>query len=137
MASVQEIAAFCRKKGFIYPSYEIETANIMHELVFKASGHLEHFYDPIIRCTSCNFQERADLFLSNRLKKRVEGLSAEQLTELIKKHKLACPKCSSSFQPVSNFNMMFPLQLGTGTAHKGYLRPETAQSPYVNFKLQY
>ena len=174
MASVQEMAAFCRKKGFIYPSseiygglsglydyghlgtllkknfenswrkhflglqenfYEIEAANIMHELVFKASGHLEHFYDPLVKCSGCDFQERADLFLSSQLKKRVEGLSAEQLTELIKKHKLACPKCSSSFQPVSNLNMMFPLQLGT--AQKGYLRPETAQSPYVNFKLQY
>ena len=115
--------------------YEIETANIMHELVFKASGHLENFYDPIVKCSSCDFQERADHFLSNSIKKRVEGLSAEQLTDLIKKHKLVCPKCKSSFQSVSNQNMMFPLQLGT--TQKGYLRPETAQSPFVNFKLQY
>jgi len=116
---------------------EIEAANIMHENVFKASGHLENFADPIVSCSKCDFSERADHFIQSKTKSRHEGLSPEQLTALIEKHKLVCPKCQSKLKPVSVMNMMFPLQLGTGKGYRGFLRPETAQSPFVNFKLQY
>ncbi|MBS3166348.1 glycine--tRNA ligase [Candidatus Woesearchaeota archaeon] len=116
---------------------EIETANIMHENVFRASGHLENFIDPVVKCSKCEFQDRADHFVEKNVKKRVEGFSLEQLTNLIKKNKLRCPLCKSEFLPVTILNMMFPLQMGVGSAQKAYLRPETAQSPYVNFKLQF
>jgi glycyl-tRNA synthetase len=117
--------------------YELEAANVMHENVFKASGHLENFIDPIVKCSKCDFAERADHFVTTHIKERTEGFSAEQLTKLIVKHKLVCPQCKSYFQPVSVLNMMFPLQMGATTGNRAYLRPETAQSPYVNFKLQY
>jgi glycyl-tRNA synthetase len=117
--------------------FEIETANIMHENVFKASGHLENFIDPILRCSKCEFSDRADHYLQKHLTERVEGLSPEELTKLATKHKLSCPQCKSPFQPVSVMNMMFPLPIGTSSSAKAYLRPETAQSPYVNFKNQY
>ena len=120
------------------PNYfEIETANVMHEKVFKASGHLENFIDPIVNCSKCNFNDRADHFVESHLDKKVEGFSQEQLTELINETGLKCPKCQSNFKPVSVINMMFPLKMGVGSANTSYLRPETAQSPYVNFKLQY
>ncbi len=174
--SAQDIAAFCKKKGFMYPSseiyggiaglydyghlgtklkhnfenlwrdfflglddnfFEIEAANLMHENVFKASGHLENFIDPIVDCSKCDFSERADHFIQAKTKTRHEGLSPEQLTVLIEKNKLVCPKCQSQLKPVSVMNMMFPVQLGTGKGNRAYLRPETAQSPFVNFKLQY
>ncbi|MDP3698812.1 MAG: glycine--tRNA ligase [Nanoarchaeota archaeon] len=174
--SAQDIATFCKKKGFMYPSseiygglaglydyghlgtklkhnferlwrefflslddnfVEIEAANIMHENVFKASGHLENFVDPIVTCSKCDFSERADHFIQAKTKTRHEGLSPEQLTALIEKHKLVCPKCQSKLKPVSVMNMMFPVNLGTGKGNRAYLRPETAQSPFVNFKLQY
>lgn len=117
--------------------HEIETANIMHENVFKASGHLENFIDPIVKCSKCNFHDRADHFLSSKTKQRAEGLSPEQLTQQIQEHQLTCPQCKSPLQPVTVMNMMFPLQLGVGSTQRAYLRPETAQSPYVNFKLQH
>ena len=118
--------------------YEIDAAQIMHQKVFKASGHLEHFVDPVVTCSKCNFSERADHFLSENTKeKHLEGLKPKQYDELIKKHNLKCPKCSSYFQPTQLINMMFPIQLGTQKVSQAYLRPETAQSPYVNFKLQY
>ncbi len=117
--------------------YELEAANVMHENVFKASGHLENFIDPIVKCTKCDFAERADHFVTKHTKERTEGFSAEELTKLILKHKLTCPECKSYLQPVSVLNMMFPLQMGATTGNRAYLRPETAQSPYVNFKLQY
>lgn len=174
--SAQDIAVFCKKKGFMYPSseiyggiaglydyghlgkklkhhfenlwrnfflglndnfFEIEAANIMHENVFKASGHLENFIDPIVDCSKCDFSERADHFIQAKTKTRHEGLSPEQLTKLIEKHNLVCPKCQSKLKPVSVMNMMFPVQLGTGKGNRAFLRPETAQSPFVNFKLQY
>jgi len=118
-------------------SYEIETANIMHENVFRASGHLENFVDPLVNCSKCDFSERADHFLESQLKQRVEGLSPDEYNQKIKENNLACPKCKSEFKPVSVLNMMFPLQMGVGNTSQAYLRPETAQSPYVNFKLQF
>ena len=174
--SAQDVATFCKKKGFMYPSseiyggiaglydyghlgtklkhnfenlwrnfflelndnfFEIEAANIMHENVFKASGHLENFIDPIVHCSKCDFSERADYFIQAKTKNRHEGLSPEQLTKLIEKHDLVCPTCKSKLKPVSVMNMMFPVNLGTGKGIRAYLRPETAQSPFVNFKLQY
>lgn len=174
--SANDLAVFCKKKGFIYPSseiyggvaglydyghlgnflkknfenqwrnyflklsdnfFEIETANIMHENVFKASGHLENFIDPIVKCSQCDFSDRADHFLEREIKERAEGLSTEELDKKIQQNKLSCPKCRSPLQPVSVMNMMFPLQMGVNSNNKSYLRPETAQSPYVNFKLQY
>lgn len=174
--TIKELAIFCKKKGFIYPSseiyggvaglydyghigtllkhnwenlwrryflglddnfFELETANIMHENVFRASGHLENFIDPIVRCSKCDFAERADHFLEKSLHKRQEGLSPEEYTEIINKNKLKCPQCKSELKPVEILNMMFPLQMGAVTSNRAYLRPETAQSPYVNFKLQY
>ncbi|MBI2667031.1 glycine--tRNA ligase [Candidatus Woesearchaeota archaeon] len=170
-----ELAAFCKKKGFMYPSseiygglsgfydyghlgtklkhnfehlwrsfflglndnfHEIETANIAHENVFKASGHLQNFTDPVASCKKCGFHVRADHFLAEHLKRRVEGKTTDEYQELITQNKLGCPQCKSVLT-VSVLNMMFPVKLGVGKVQTGYLRPETAQSPYVNFKLQY
>jgi glycyl-tRNA synthetase len=117
--------------------WEIDAAEIMHENVFKASGHLENFVDPIVKCTKCDFSERADHLVEQSLKKRVEDLSTEELSELIHKNKIACPHCKSALGDVTVMNMMFPLEMGVGSTNKAYLRPETAQSPFVNFKLQY
>ncbi len=116
--------------------FEIETANIMHENVFKASGHIDKFIDPIVKCSKCIFYERADHFLEKSLGKRFEGFNAEQLTKVIIENKIKCPLCKAELLPVSVVNMMFPLMMGAGNS-RAYLRPETAQSPYVNFKLQY
>jgi len=121
------------------PNYfEIDACQIMHHDVFKASGHLEHFLDPILNCSKCDFTERADHFLlENTKEKHLEGLSVKRYDELIKNYKLNCPKCKQALQKIKMVNMMFPLYLGTSQSQIAYLRPETAQSPYVNFKLQH
>lgn len=121
------------------PNYfEIDACQIMHHDVFKASGHIEHFLDPILNCSKCDFTARADHFLlENTKEKHLEGLSVKKYDELINNYNLNCPTCKSELQPVKMINMMFPLYLGTSQSHMAYLRPETAQSPYVNFKLQY
>ncbi len=117
--------------------YEIETASIMPEKVFRASGHLEHFTDLIAKCSRCEFSERADLLVGRESGKRAEGLSKEELDGQIKRLGIKCPKCRSGFRPVEETNLMFSLPFGAGGQQKVFLRPETAQSPYVNFKLQY
>ncbi len=117
--------------------FELETSSIMHEKVFKASGHLDNFIDPLAKCSKCDFVERADYLIEKTLTKRVEGLSPEELTQLITKNKIKCPQCGASFKPVTILNMMFPLNMGATSANRAFLRPETAQSPYVNFKHQF
>ena len=117
--------------------HEIETANIMHEGVFKASGHIDHFKDPVINCSKCQFNDRADHFVEKAAGKRVEDFSVEELNTFVKNNNLKCPKCNSDLKPIEDFNMMFPLQMGVSDTRQAYLRPETAQSPYVNFKLQF
>lgn len=117
--------------------HEIETANVMHEKVFEASGHLKNFIDPIIACSKCSFFARADHFLEEQLGKRYEGLSSEEYDQIVIEKNLTCPSCNSPLKKAAVFNMMFPIQLGVGSNQQAYLRPETAQSPYVNFKIQY
>ncbi|MBR9683228.1 glycine--tRNA ligase [Candidatus Woesearchaeota archaeon] len=118
--------------------YEIDACQIMHHDVFKASGHIEHFLDPVLNCSKCAFFDRADHFLAeNTEEQHLEGLNLKKYDSLIKSHKLKCPKCKSPFQQTKLINMMFPINLGTGQSNTAYLRPETAQSPYVDFKLQY
>lgn len=118
--------------------FEVDCCQVMHHEVFKASGHIEHFLDPTLNCSKCQFTERTDHFLKDNTKeKHLEGLTPKRYDELIKEYNLKCPKCKAAFQPVKLVNMMFPLYLGTSQSNIAYLRPETAQSPYVNFKLQY
>ena len=118
--------------------YEIQPALIMHENVFKASGHLASFADPIAKCGKCGNAERADHIVEAHLKETFEGLSPEGLFKLIKKHGIKCDKCKGEITDVSQLNMMFPLKLGVGKQEKqGYLTPETAQGAYVNFKQMF
>jgi len=172
--TIDEMATFCKRKGFVYPSseiygglsgfwdfghlgtllkknfeniwrsyflglndnfYEIEASEIMPEKVFIASGHLKNFNDIAAKCKKGHI-ERADHLLENNLKKRFEDLSSEEMLDIIKKNKIVCSVCKSAIEYVGPINMMFPIELGVGTTTKAFLRPETAQSPYVNFKTQ-
>ena len=115
--------------------FEIHVSQIMPEEVFKASGHLESFIDPTVKCKKCGSVERADHVLSDKIEGEFEGISLERMSRLIEKHGIRCPKCKGEFAEVGILNMMFPIEIGTGKAKRiGYLSPETAQGAYVNFK---
>ena len=120
-------------------SYEIDSSIILPEQVFIASGHLEHFNDPLIECKTCHFRFRADQFIEDNLKIRAEELTPEEMSDLIKKNKLKCPKCKSwHLGQVKWFNMMFPVSMGAvGIKDLAYLTPETAQSSYLSFKREF
>lgn len=117
--------------------FEISPSLVMKEEVFKASGHLDHFTDPIVKCSKCNFVERADQILEKQLDEKFEGLSKEEMTSLIGKHEIRCPKCGGPLQEVSELNLMFPVEIGTYDKMKAYLRPETAQGSYLNFSREF
>ncbi len=118
--------------------YEIQSSLLMPEEVFKASGHLESFVDPIVKCGKCGNVERADHILESELKETFEGLSPADLMGLIKKHGIKCSKCKGNLESAGELNMMFPVNVGTGKEiRKVYLTPETAQGAYVNFRQMF
>ena len=118
--------------------YEIEDVNILPEQVFHSSGHLKNFNDPLVECNSCKFRFKADELIEDKLNKKTEGLTEKEMEELIKKNKLKCPNCSkATLGSVRWFNMMFDVKVGALGNEVMYLRPETAQSPYLAFKNQF
>jgi len=117
--------------------FEIETSLIMPEKVFQASGHLVSFVDPMAKCKKCGTFHRADHIVEEFLHQSFEGMTAEELTDLIKKNKIKCPKCKGELGDVKVMNMMFPISLGAQEEMRGYLRPETAQGAYVSFLRQF
>jgi len=117
--------------------YEIEGSIIMPENVFKASGHLDNFDDPLAECFKCGTTERADKLIEEKLNRREESATNEELLKILHDNNLNCPKCKSPFEKVTTFNMMFPITYGPKGGQTVYLRPETAQTPYLNFKTQF
>jgi|SRR3989344_4504274 len=115
--------------------FEIQPAEIMHEKVWQASGHVESFVDPVVKCKKCGNIERADKLLEEQLKENFEGISLEELSNVIKNHNLRCIKCKGSLEEVGVLNLMFPITAGNDV--RAYLRGETAQAAYVNFLREF
>jgi len=119
-----------QREGF----FEVETPDITPEKVFIASGHVEKFVDPLVECRKCGARFRADHLVEEALDIDAEGLSAEELTRLIRENGIKCPECGGELSDVWYFNLMFETRIGPYGDQKGYLRPETAQGMFVNFK---
>ncbi len=116
---------------------EIEGSLIMPKDVFKASGHLDNFDDPLAECFKCGTTERADKLIEEKLNRREESATNEELLKILNENNLNCPKCKEKFTKVTTFNMMFPITYGPKGGQTVYLRPETAQTPYLDFKMQF
>ena len=112
---------------------EIDGSQIMSRSVFDASGHLRNFSDPLVECKKCGSIFRADRYLSERMGKPVlEGTSETVLNSMINGNQIRCQNCKGEFKPVTRFNMMF--KVGIGSSHdEAYLRPETCQTIFVDF----
>ena len=116
--------------------YEIQSNNILPEAVFRASGHIENFNDPMTECRKCHFRFRADQFLEDNGIENAGELNIEEMTRRIKEKNLKCPKCGGELSEVKQFNMMFPINVGFDE-EKAYLSPETAQAAYLAFKEEF
>lgn len=117
--------------------YEIDDCNILPKRVFESSGHLKNFTDPLTECEKCHFRFRADQLIEDELKIEVGGLKDDALTKLIKDNKLKCTKCKGNLMAVRFFNMMFDVKVGATGEDVMFLRPESAQSPYLAFKREF
>lgn len=120
----------------------LDSAILMNPRVWVASGHVVNFNDPLIDCKSCKMRHRADKIIEdfnaeNGITAQIEGMSNEALSAYIEEHRVTCPGCGKSdFTPIRKFNMMFKTFQGVteDTSTEIYLRPETAQGIFVNFK---
>jgi len=111
---------------------EVECPEILPKIVWEASGHLERFIDPIIRCKKCNTMIRADKFLQEQLPDQtIDGLSFEDMDKLIEQHGFACLKCDTPFEKIEEYNLMLKTSVGNNVT--AYLRPETATTTYLLF----
>ena len=111
----------------------IEGATIMPEKVLVASGHAARFNDILIGCSKCHTYYRADVLLSDLGITVSEGATSDDIDKAVKENSIRCPKDKGALLPAKAFNMMIDVNLGPEKADKGYLRPETAQSAYINF----
>jgi glycyl-tRNA synthetase len=103
--------------------------------VWEASGHVKNFIDLLVECKRCNAQSRADHVVEDVLKKNIEGMKIEEINALIKQNKIKCPICKKGeLGEVTKFNTMFQTTVGPGKGEIAYLRPETAQVIFSQFK---
>ena len=120
----------------------LDSAVISSSKIWEASGHVASFADAMVDCRQCHSRTRADHLIENYFEKKgkeqkVEGLPLEELSNLIKDNQIPCPVCGSKeLTDARSFNLLFPVHLGilAETADLAYLRGETAQGIFVNFK---
>ncbi|MEM1526260.1 MAG: glycine--tRNA ligase [Ignisphaera sp.] len=117
---------------------EIETPIINPAVVFKASGHEEHFTDYAVECKACHRVYRADHLVEEKLGISAEGLNEQELDKIIKDHGIKCPLCGGELSVVKRFLLLFQTYIGPYSPENlAYLRPEAAQGMFVNFKRVY
>ncbi|MFH1591100.1 MAG: glycine--tRNA ligase [archaeon] len=170
MISIDEMASFCKKKGFVYRTSEIynglagffdfgplgvevknaikrelwqrfvqsnefvvgiDGAIISHPRVWVASGHAASFSDALIEVGKGKEKVRADHLIEDKLDIKTDGMSREEMIKIIRENKLADIK-----EDIQDFNLMFTTNVGPskGDANEAYLRPETAQLIFSDFK---
>jgi len=114
----------------------IDGAIITNPKVWKASGHVDNFEDILVEDTKTQERFRADHLVEDALKIEAHGLKAEDLWKLIQQNNLKSPK-GNPLSPPKQFNLMFNTNIGPiqSDTSRAYMRPETAQSIFINFKL--
>ncbi|MBU1145509.1 MAG: glycine--tRNA ligase [Firmicutes bacterium] len=117
----------------------LDSAILLNPETWVASGHVSGFQDPLMDCKNCKSRHRADKLIENATKGEIDagGWSHTKLYDYIVEHKITCPVCGAlNYTEVREFNMMFKTAQGVVEDSKNelYLRPETAQGIFLNFK---
>ncbi len=120
----------------------LDAAILMNPKTWEASGHLGNFNDPMIDCKECKSRHRADHLIENHFESKgeervVDGMPFDELEKIIKEEGITCPNCGSdNFTEIRQFNLMFKTYQGVteDSTDEIYMRPETAQGIFVNFK---
>ena len=120
----------------------LDAAILMNPETWVASGHVGGFSDPLMDCKDCKSRYRADKLIEDWYHDKgetvtVDGWSADEMSKFIKENNIKCPKCGSmNYTDIRQFNLMFKTFQGVteDSSSQLYLRPETAQGIFVNFK---
>lgn len=112
----------------------IDGSIITHPKVWKASGHVDCFGDVLVEDVKTKARYRADHLIEDALKISTEGMNEEQLWKVIQEKKVKSPQGNELSKP-TQFNLLFPVNVGSVSGHTSYLRGETAQLIFPNFKL--
>jgi glycyl-tRNA synthetase len=127
---------FVTKLGIL----EIESSVIAPGKVFEASGHVDHFKEPMVECSKCNKRFRADHLLEEYAKissTEAEKMSLKEIADALEKHGVKCPECEGTFNQPQQFLTMFETTIGPYAGAVGYGRPEAAQGIFVEFNRLY
>lgn len=127
---------FVRKNKY---NVGLDSSILMNKEVWVATGHVSSFSDPLIDCKKCHARYRADKLIEDFTKGEINGdsMSDEELLAYINEHKIVCPSCGSlDYTNIRKFNLMYKTHQGVIEDNKSevYLRPETAQGIFINFK---
>ncbi len=121
--------------------YGVDSAILMNSKVWEASGHVGGFADPMVECSKCKKRQRADHIQEAFWKKHEHDFShdaSQSVQDFFSGFDIPCPNCENNlrYSKVRQFNMMFQTSIGSveGSDTTVYLRPETAQGMFVNFK---
>jgi len=118
-------------------AYEVDADILMHPRVWKASGHVDSFADPLTDCRECKTRHRADNLINDFSNSSIgDAMTNEEMINYINENKVPCPKCGkTNFTEIRQFKLMFETHRGVTEDAKSvvYLRPENAQGEYVNF----
>ena len=123
----------------------VDCAILMNPQTWVASGHLVGFSDPLMDCRECHERFRADKLIEDFCAEKgmeipggtVDGWTQEQMENFVRENAIPCPSCGKhNFTDIRQFNLMFKTFQGVTEDAKNtvYLRPETAQGIFVNFK---
>ena len=122
----------------------VDSAILMNTQVWEASGHLAGFSDPLMDCRECHERFRADKIIEDYndendivVEGAIDAWPHEEMKKYIDDKEIACPTCGErNFTDIRQFNLMFKTNQGVTEEAKNtvYLRPETAQGIFVNFK---
>ncbi len=120
----------------------LDAAILMNPKVWVASGHVGGFSDPLMDCRECKARYRADKLIEDFMAEKgesetVDGWSNEKMLSYIRENEIPCPKCGKhDFTDIRKFNLMYKTYQGVteDSSSEIYMRPETAQGIFVNFK---
>jgi glycyl-tRNA synthetase len=127
---------FVKQTGIL----EMESSTITPGKVFEASGHVDHFKEPMVECVKCNKRFRADHLLEEYAKitsAEAEKMSLQEIKAAIENHGITCPDCGGAFNVPQQFLTMFITTIGPYAGATGYGRPEAAQGIFVEFNRLY
>ena len=126
------IENFLRKHFQRYQFWEVEVPTIMPEIVWKASGHVDNFTDPVVKCKKCGAIFRVDNLIEEQL--NIEVHTIDEMKRYVKD--LKCPSCGGSFdENIEMVSLMLKTTVGYDTV--AYARPETATTTYLPFQNYY